>query len=87
MQKISRALTVSRSVYVPSIPSCGQSHGYHINEDDSIIKHFPPASDGTLGPAYYKPQFVSIIHFPLTIGRLFMVIQVLVNVTNGPSNK
>ena len=55
--KISRALTVSRSVYVPSIPSCGQSHGYHINEDDSIIKHFPPASDGTLGPAYYKPQF------------------------------
>lgn len=73
LQKISRAPSVSRSVYVPSIPSCGRSHGYHINEDDSIIKHFPPASDSTLGPAYYKPQFVSISHFMLTVGRLFML--------------
>lgn len=83
VQKISRALTVSRSVYVPSIPSCGQSHGYHINEDDSIIKHFPPASDGTLGPAYYKPQFdfsnVTLkykgIHFGNSLGRLELPIK------------
>ncbi|XP_047654102.1 sperm-tail PG-rich repeat-containing protein 2 [Phacochoerus africanus] len=81
--KISRALTVSRSVYVPSIPSCGQSYGYHINEDDSIIKHFPPASDGTLGPAYYKPQFdfsnVTLkykgIHFGNSLGRLELPIK------------
>lgn len=74
--KISRALTVSRSVDVPSIP-CGRSYGYHINEDDSIIKHFPPASDSTLGPAYYKPQFgfcsVTLkykgIHFGNSLGR------------------
>uniref|UniRef100_A0A8D1QRC1 Sperm tail PG-rich repeat containing 2 n=1 Tax=Sus scrofa TaxID=9823 RepID=A0A8D1QRC1_PIG len=83
VQKISRALTVSRSVYVPSIPSCGQSYGYHINEDDSIIKHFPPASDGTLGPAYYKPQFdfsnVTLkykgIHFGNSLGRLELPIK------------
>ncbi|VFV40312.1 Hypothetical predicted protein, partial [Lynx pardinus] len=56
-QKFSRSPTVSRSVDVPSIPSCGRSYGYDINEDGSIIKHFPPASDSTLGPAYYKPQF------------------------------
>lgn len=58
---MSRALTVFRSVYVPSIPF-GRSYGYDINEDDSIIKHLPPASDNTLGPAYYKPKIVSIIH-------------------------
>ncbi|XP_030774932.1 sperm-tail PG-rich repeat-containing protein 2 [Rhinopithecus roxellana] len=56
-QKISRAPTLTRSVDVPSIPSCGKSYGYHINDDGSIIKCFPPASDSTLGPAYYKPQF------------------------------
>ncbi|XP_053522409.1 sperm-tail PG-rich repeat-containing protein 2 [Artibeus jamaicensis] len=56
-QKISRSPSVSRSVHVPSIPSCGQSYGYDINDDDSIIRQFPPASDSTLGPAYYKPQF------------------------------
>ncbi|XP_021572740.1 sperm-tail PG-rich repeat-containing protein 2, partial [Carlito syrichta] len=56
-QKISRVPTVTRSVDVPSIPSCEKSYGYHINEDDSIIKCLPPASDSTLGPAYYKPQF------------------------------
>ncbi|ELK13708.1 hypothetical protein PAL_GLEAN10010941 [Pteropus alecto] len=75
-QKISKAPSVSRSVYVPSIP-CGRSYGYHINEDDSIIKHFPPASDSTLGPAYYKPQFefsnASLkykgIHFGNSLGR------------------
>ncbi|XP_072796329.1 sperm-tail PG-rich repeat-containing protein 2 isoform X4 [Vicugna pacos] len=80
--KISRALTVSRSVDVPSIP-CGRSYGYHINEDDSIIKHFPPASDSTLGPAYYKPQFgfcsVTLkykgIHFGNSLGRLELPIK------------
>nr|XP_028704466.1 sperm-tail PG-rich repeat-containing protein 2 [Macaca mulatta] len=55
--KISRAPTLTRSVDVPSIPSYGKSYGYHINDDGSIIKCFPPASDSTLGPAYYKPQF------------------------------
>ncbi|KAF0881363.1 STPG2 protein, partial [Crocuta crocuta] len=77
-QKFSRSPTVSRSVYVPSIPSCGRSYGYDINEDGSIIKHFPPASDSTLGPAYYKPQFdfsnASLkykgIHFGQALGRL-----------------
>ncbi|XP_054341686.1 sperm-tail PG-rich repeat-containing protein 2 isoform X3 [Pongo pygmaeus] len=56
-QKISRSPTLTRSVDIPSIPSCGKSYGYHINDDGSIIKCFPPASDSTLGPAYYKPQF------------------------------
>ncbi|XP_054410180.1 sperm-tail PG-rich repeat-containing protein 2 isoform X5 [Pongo abelii] len=55
--KISRSPTLTRSVDIPSIPSCGKSYGYHINDDGSIIKCFPPASDSTLGPAYYKPQF------------------------------
>ncbi|KAK2116041.1 Sperm-tail PG-rich repeat-containing protein 2, partial [Saguinus oedipus] len=55
--KISSAPTLTRTVDVPSIPSCGKSYGYHINNDDSIIKRLPPASDNTLGPAYYKPQF------------------------------
>ena len=91
LQKFSRSPTVSRSVDVPSIPSCGRSYGYDINEDGSIIKHFPPASDSTLGPAYYKPQFVSMMHFLLKIGRLFIIMHLLVNVTltavkNRPSN-
>ncbi|XP_062054893.1 sperm-tail PG-rich repeat-containing protein 2 [Lepus europaeus] len=55
--KISRARTLTKTLDIPSIPSCGQSYGYHINEDDSIIKCVPPASDDTLGPAYYKPLF------------------------------
>ncbi|KAM8804083.1 sperm-tail PG-rich repeat-containing protein 2 [Rhynchonycteris naso] len=54
--KISRSPSVFRTI-VPSIPSYGQSCGYHINEDDSIMKDIPPAIDSTLGPAYYKPQF------------------------------
>ncbi|XP_068398163.1 sperm-tail PG-rich repeat-containing protein 2 isoform X3 [Eschrichtius robustus] len=81
--KMSRALTVSRSVDVPSIPSCGRSYGYHINEDGSITKHFPPAIDSTLGPAYYKPQFdfsnVTLkykgIHFGNSLGRLELPIK------------
>lgn len=73
---MSRSPSVFRSVHIPSIPSCGQSYGYHINDDDSILRHFPPASDSTLGPAYYKPQFVSIKHFILTIGKLFMIMHV-----------
>ncbi|XP_004431081.1 PREDICTED: sperm-tail PG-rich repeat-containing protein 2 [Ceratotherium simum simum] len=82
-QKISRVPTVSRSIYVPSIPSCGWSYGYHINEDGSIIRHFPPASDNTLGPAYYKPQFdfsnatlkYKGIHFGSSLGRLQLPIK------------
>ncbi|XP_076998904.1 sperm-tail PG-rich repeat-containing protein 2 isoform X2 [Tamandua tetradactyla] len=54
---VSRTPAVSRSTDVPSIPSFGWSYGYHINEDGTIIKHFPPANDSTLGPAYYKPQY------------------------------
>ena len=54
---------------------------YDINEDDSIVKHLPPAGDSTLGPAYYKPQIVSIVHFTLTVGRPFMILHVLVKVT------
>lgn len=61
---------------VPSIPSYGRSNGYHINEDGSIKKHLPPASDITLGPAYYKPQFVSIKHLILTIGKLLIIMHV-----------
>ncbi|CAO2600214.1 Sperm-tail PG-rich repeat-containing protein 2, partial [Lemmus lemmus] len=56
-QKISRTPTVSRSLDIPSIPSSGKSHGYHLNDDDSIRKRTPPAGDDTIGPAYYKPQF------------------------------
>ncbi|XP_064438905.1 sperm-tail PG-rich repeat-containing protein 2 [Mirounga angustirostris] len=83
-QKISRAPpTVYRSVDVPSIPSCGWSCGYDINEDGSIIKHSPPASDSTLGPAYYKPQFdfsnatlkYKGIHFGNSLGRLELPIK------------
>ncbi|XP_004863247.1 sperm-tail PG-rich repeat-containing protein 2 [Heterocephalus glaber] len=76
-QKVSRRPSVTRNVDVPSIPSCGQSYGYHINEDGRIMKCFPPASDSTLRPAYYKPQFdVSLatlkykgIHFGNASGR------------------
>uniref|UniRef100_A0A3Q1M9X7 Sperm tail PG-rich repeat containing 2 n=1 Tax=Bos taurus TaxID=9913 RepID=A0A3Q1M9X7_BOVIN len=83
--KMSRALTVSRSVYVPSIPF-GRSYGYDINEDDSIVKHLPPAGDSTLGPAYYKPQIdfsnatlkYKGIHFGNSLGRLQLPI------TSGP---
>ncbi|XP_060043696.1 sperm-tail PG-rich repeat-containing protein 2 [Erinaceus europaeus] len=75
--KISRIFAVSESVDVPSIPSCGQSHGYDINDDDSIAKRFLPDSDNTLGPAYYKPQFdfsnatlkYKGIHFGQSLGR------------------
>ncbi|CAK7316314.1 Sperm-tail PG-rich repeat-containing protein 2 [Vulpes lagopus] len=83
-QKISRAPPpVSRSVDVPSIPSCGQSYGYDINEDGGIIKRFPPASDSTLGPAYYKPQLdfsnatlkYKGIHFGNSLGRLELPIK------------
>ncbi|XP_051041354.1 sperm-tail PG-rich repeat-containing protein 2 [Phodopus roborovskii] len=56
-QKISRTPVVSRSIDVPSIPSSGKSHGYHLNDDNSIMRRTPPASDNTIGPAYYKPQF------------------------------
>ncbi|XP_055484063.1 sperm-tail PG-rich repeat-containing protein 2 [Psammomys obesus] len=56
-QKISRTRAVSRSIYVPSIPSSGKSHGYHLNDDDSIMQRTPPSSDDTIGPAYYNPQF------------------------------
>ncbi|XP_054447548.1 sperm-tail PG-rich repeat-containing protein 2 [Pteronotus mesoamericanus] len=77
-QKLSRSPSIFKCVNVPSIPSHGQSYGYHINEDDSIIKNFPPASDSTLGPAYYKPQFdfssatlkYKGIHFGNSLGRL-----------------
>ncbi|XP_070289422.1 sperm-tail PG-rich repeat-containing protein 2 [Myotis yumanensis] len=76
-KKISRLPSVFRMI-VPSIPSYGRSYGYHINEDGSIIKHLPPASDITLGPAYYKPQFgfsnatlkYKGIHFGKSLGRL-----------------
>ncbi|XP_062963534.1 sperm-tail PG-rich repeat-containing protein 2 [Cynocephalus volans] len=76
-KKISTAPVVTRSFDVPSIPSYGQSYGYHINEDGSIIKRFPPASDPTIGPAYYKPQFdvsnatlkYKGIHFGNSLGR------------------
>uniref|UniRef100_A0A671DK11 Sperm tail PG-rich repeat containing 2 n=1 Tax=Rhinolophus ferrumequinum TaxID=59479 RepID=A0A671DK11_RHIFE len=82
-KKISRTPSASRSVDVPSIPSCGRSCGYHINEDDSIMKCFPPASDSTLGPAYYKPQFdfsnatlkYKGIHFGNSLGRLELPIK------------
>ncbi|XP_052498285.1 sperm-tail PG-rich repeat-containing protein 2 [Budorcas taxicolor] len=84
-QKMSRALTVSRSVYVPSIPF-GRSYGYDVNEDDGIVKHLPPASDTTLGPAHYKPQIdfsnatlkYKGIHFGNSLGRLQLPI------TSGP---
>ncbi|XP_057358445.1 sperm-tail PG-rich repeat-containing protein 2 isoform X2 [Manis pentadactyla] len=80
--KVSRVPTVSRSIDIPSIP-CGRSYGYHINEDDSIVKHFPPASDNTLGPAYYKPQFdcsnttlkYKGIHFGNSLRRLELPIK------------
>ncbi|ELK37599.1 hypothetical protein MDA_GLEAN10013582 [Myotis davidii] len=81
-KKISRLPSVFRMI-VPSIPSYGRSYGYHINEDGSIIKHLPPASDITLGPAYYKPQFgfsnatikYKGIHFGKSLGRLKLPIK------------
>ncbi|KAK1345719.1 hypothetical protein QTO34_008183 [Cnephaeus nilssonii] len=74
---------VNRRMIVPSIPSYGRSNGYHINEDGSIKKHLPPASDITLGPAYYKPQFgfsnatlkYKGIHFGKSLGRLKLPIK------------
>ncbi|XP_045140224.1 sperm-tail PG-rich repeat-containing protein 2 [Echinops telfairi] len=75
--KNSRALSSFRTIDVPSIPSCERAYGYHINEDDTIIKHFPPTHDSTLGPAFYKPQYDVFnatskykgIHFSNSSGR------------------
>ncbi|GAB1288175.1 Sperm-tail PG-rich repeat-containing protein 2 [Apodemus speciosus] len=60
-QKTCRTPAVPRSIYIPSIPSSGTSHGYHLNDDDTIMRRTPPSSDNTIGPAFYNPQFV-IIH-------------------------
>lgn len=73
LKKISRTPAVSRSIDIPSIPSAGKSHGYHLNDDDSIRKRTPPASDDTIGPAYYKPQFVSSKRLMRTLGRLLLL--------------
>ncbi|CAD7693512.1 unnamed protein product [Nyctereutes procyonoides] len=77
-QKISRAPpSISRSVDVPSIPSCGRSYGYDINEDGGIIKHFPPASDSTLGPAYYKPKLVTYFRHHVTFTLKYLNVNFL----------
>ncbi|XP_006893161.1 PREDICTED: sperm-tail PG-rich repeat-containing protein 2 [Elephantulus edwardii] len=76
-QRMSRIPIVSRTVDVPSIPSFSLAYGYHINEDDTIIKRFPPSHDNTLGPAYYKPQYDGFsttlkykgVHFSNSLGR------------------
>ncbi|XP_021052634.1 sperm-tail PG-rich repeat-containing protein 2 [Mus pahari] len=52
-----RTPAVPRSIDIPSIPSSGKSHGYHLNDDDTIMRRTPPPSDNTIGPAYYNPQF------------------------------
>ncbi|NP_941061.1 sperm-tail PG-rich repeat-containing protein 2 [Mus musculus] len=56
-QKTPRTPAVSRNIDIPSIPSSGKSHGYHLNDDDTIMRRTPPPSDNTIGPAYYNPQF------------------------------
>ncbi|XP_076789421.1 sperm-tail PG-rich repeat-containing protein 2 [Arvicanthis niloticus] len=56
-QKTSRTPAISRNIDIPSIPSSGKSHGYHLNDDDTIMRRTPPPSDNTIGPAYYNPQF------------------------------
>ncbi|XP_072480787.1 sperm-tail PG-rich repeat-containing protein 2 isoform X2 [Notamacropus eugenii] len=55
--KTPKRFKVFRYVDVPSIPSPGQSHGYHINDDGSVLKQSAPFVDKTLGPAFYKPLF------------------------------
>ncbi|XP_048467993.1 sperm-tail PG-rich repeat-containing protein 2 [Rhincodon typus] len=47
----------SLSVSVPSIPSSNQSYGYEEAEDGALSRHLPPSKDGSLGPAYYNPQY------------------------------
>ncbi|XP_038625264.1 sperm-tail PG-rich repeat-containing protein 2 isoform X2 [Tachyglossus aculeatus] len=53
--KASKNQKLCPKVDVPSIPSPGQSFGYQVNEDGTILRQSPPPSDKTLGPAYYKP--------------------------------
>ncbi|XP_043828275.1 sperm-tail PG-rich repeat-containing protein 2 [Dromiciops gliroides] len=55
--KTPKRFKIFRNVDVPSIPSPGQSHGYHIKDDGSVLKQSPPIVDKTLGPAFYKPLF------------------------------
>ncbi|EGW08720.1 Uncharacterized protein C4orf37 [Cricetulus griseus] len=53
-----------------------QAHGYHLNDDDSILRRTPPASDNTIGPAYYKPQFapdLAVCAEPLTLPNLALI--------------
>ncbi|XP_007495770.2 sperm-tail PG-rich repeat-containing protein 2 [Monodelphis domestica] len=55
--KAPRIFKVARNLDVPSIPSPGQSHGYYVQADGSILRQSPPFVDKTLGPAFYKPLF------------------------------
>ncbi|XP_027693178.1 sperm-tail PG-rich repeat-containing protein 2 [Vombatus ursinus] len=55
--KTPKRFEVFRNVDAPSIPSPGQSHGYYIKNDGSVLKQSPPVVDKTLGPAFYKPLF------------------------------
>uniref|UniRef100_A0A4X2JS26 Sperm tail PG-rich repeat containing 2 n=1 Tax=Vombatus ursinus TaxID=29139 RepID=A0A4X2JS26_VOMUR len=57
IKKTPKRFEVFRNVDAPSIPSPGQSHGYYIKNDGSVLKQSPPVVDKTLGPAFYKPLF------------------------------
>lgn len=46
----------------PSIPSPGQATGYEEGNDGILQKQKVPEKDGSLGPAYYKINYVSIIN-------------------------
>ncbi|XP_053114336.1 sperm-tail PG-rich repeat-containing protein 2 [Hemicordylus capensis] len=55
-QRLAGRIKTLRKSEAPSIPARGQGYGYEETEDGTLVKHIPPATDNTLGPAYYKTE-------------------------------
>ena len=47
----------------PSIPSPGQAFGYEEGKDGRLQKQNAPKKDSSLGPAFYKIDYVSDLFY------------------------